>query len=284
MTRPVAIIGHRGARGLFPENTVEGFLAARAAGCTWFELDVGMTRDGAVVVHHDLALHPAIARDASGRWISGTPPLIHDLTLAQLRAYDVGRLRPGAPYRLLYRHQKPIDGARVPLLAEVLRAVPDARMTIEIKTDPRHPGGTAAPEDLADAALAVVTAADAVSRVTFESFDWRGPRHIRASRPDIPILFLTRPETERDATLWWDQPARPESTPHFVASLGVEYWAPDWETLTRASLDTAHGLGLKVVPWTVNRTAAIRKMIRWGVDGLITDRPDLAAAVQSAML
>ena len=85
LTRPVAVIGHRGARGLFPENTIEGFRAAHALGVRWFELDVGMTADGAVVVSHDLALNPAITRDAAGRWIDAPGPPIHGLTLAALR-------------------------------------------------------------------------------------------------------------------------------------------------------------------------------------------------------
>lgn len=284
MTRPVEIVGHRGARGLFPENTLQGFLAAWAAGCRTFELDVGMTRDGVVVVHHDLALNPAIAREASGAWIAGPPRLIRDMTFEQLLSHDVGRLKPGSPYRALYRHQKPMDGARVPPLADVLRALPEARFIIELKTDPRFPDQTVPPAHLAEAALAIVEAVEASARVTFESFDWRGPRHLRTLRPDMPIMFLSREETERDAALWWDLPAAPSSVQHFIASLGLTLWAPEWRTLNRATVDTAHALGIQVFPWTVNRTGPIRKLIGWGVDGVITDRPDVAASVQSAML
>src|SRR3954452_25615833 len=82
MTRRLDLQGHRGARGLFPENTLEGFRAARALGVTAFELDVGMTADGVVVVSHDPALTPDISRDADGVWLHGRGPLIRSLTLA----------------------------------------------------------------------------------------------------------------------------------------------------------------------------------------------------------
>src|SRR5439155_11589530 len=99
---------------------------------------------------------------------------------------------------------KPNDGARVPALADVLRATPDARFIIELKTDPRYRDLTASPEALADATLAVVDTAAAAHRVILESFDWRGPRYIRRIRPDLHLAWLTREETERQAALWWD--------------------------------------------------------------------------------
>jgi glycerophosphoryl diester phosphodiesterase len=281
MTRQVEIIGHRGARGLFPENTIEGFCQAHQLGVRSFELDVGMTADNVVVVSHDLALNPNIARDASGQFLTGPAPLIHDLTYAELRNYDVGRIRPASRYRILHRAQTPCDGARVPTLEDVLRRLPDARFIIELKTHPRHPGHTATPEDLADAVLAIVDAAGAASRIIVESFDWRGPRHIRRIRPEIELAWLTREETVRDAALWWDGQITANSVPAAVAAQGGTVWAPAFETLTRASIAEAHDLGLRVIPWTVNRRAAMRRLIGWGVDGLITDRPDVAMALSA---
>jgi len=289
MTRPVEIVGHRGARGLFPENTIDGFREAFDLGVRVFELDVGMTADGVVVVSHDLALNPAITRDASGQFLPGTPPLIHALTWSELCRYDVGRIRPASRYRLPHRAQKPNDGARVPRLADVLPLVPEARFIIELKTDPRYPGRTVTPEHLADAVLATIDRAGASERVIVESFDWRGPRYIRRVRPELRLAWLTRPETERDAALWWDGQTPDEfggSVPATVAAQGREVqgeiWAPAFETLTRTAIGEAHDLGLRVMPWTVNRRAAMRRLIGWGVDGLITDRPDKAMVVTKA--
>src|SRR6476661_2546878 len=90
--------GHRGARGLAPENTLPAFEKALAVGVDTLELDIGVTADGVVVVSHDVALNPAITRDAEGRWLAGPGPLVRSLTLQQLQAYDVGRVRPDSPY------------------------------------------------------------------------------------------------------------------------------------------------------------------------------------------
>jgi glycerophosphoryl diester phosphodiesterase len=280
--RKVEVIGHRGARGLFPENSIEGFRQCLDMGVRSFELDVGMTADGVVVVSHDAALNPAITRDASGRWLGGDGPLIHELTFAALQAYDVGRIRPATPYRVMHRHQKGRDGVRIPALRDVLALASDARFIIELKTDPRYRDRTAAPHVLADAVLAVVDAVDATRRVVLESFDWRGPRHIRRIRPELSLAWLTREVTVRDAALWWDgvTPADfANSVPAAVAAQGGSVWAPESSTLRRALVNEAQELGLRVVPWTVNRRAAMRRLIGWGVDGLITDRPDVAMTI-----
>jgi glycerophosphoryl diester phosphodiesterase len=302
MTRHVEVIGHRGARGLFPENTIEGFRQALALGVHAFELDVGMTADGVVVVSHDPALNPAITRDAAGEWLAGRTPLIHHLTLDALRTYDVGRIKRATPYRMLHRAQKGSDGVRIPTLDEVLRLSPEAKFIIELKTHPRHPEWTVEPAAMAEAVLAVVDMAEAGDRVILESFDWRGPRHVRRIRPEIPLAWLTRLQTVRDAAVWWDgeTPARYHgSVPATVVAQGGRYqaeecqrdechaeelpgrkhapvWAPAWDTLTKAAVAEARGLGLRIIPWTVNRRSAIRRLIAWGVDGLITDRPDVA--------
>ena len=276
MTRRFELQGHRGARGLFPENTVDGFQAAFALGVTAFELDVGMTADGVVVVTHDLALNPDIARDPTGAWLPDRGPTIRSLTYEALRQYDVGRLRPGSDYAALYAEQRPIDGARIPSLAMVLAAVPQAFFNIEIKTDPRYPGDTVRPEILAEAVLREIDTADAGDRVMIESFDWRGPRHVRTLRPAMRLAWLTRDETVRHAEKWWDRDVS-GTVPAAVAVEGGDTWAPHYPDLTRDALDEAHALGLKVIPWTVNDPAAIARLIDWGVDGLISDYPNRIA-------
>jgi glycerophosphoryl diester phosphodiesterase len=300
MTRPIDIQGHRGARALFPENTLEGFLAAAALGVEAFELDVGMTADGVVVVSHDPALNPDITRDASGAWLTRRGPTIHSLTHAALREFDVGRIRPGSRTSSLFPGQVPHDGARIPTLAAVLAALPHARFTIEVKTDPAHPDWTVPPHLLADATVAVIDAAGATGRIILESFDWRVQRHIRKTRSDVRLAWLTRAETVRNSELWWDGttaagsipacvateslPVRVavESLPVRVAVEGGPIWAPDHTGLTERQIQEAHALGLLVLPWTVNQPADISRLIAWGVDGLISDRPDLALALSGS--
>jgi glycerophosphoryl diester phosphodiesterase len=279
MARVLDIQGHRGARALFPENTLEGFRAAAELDVTAFELDVGMTADGLVVVIHDFALNPDIARDARGAWLAAPGPTVWLMSYADLSRYDVGRLRPGSPTAALFPDQQPHDGARVPTLAAVLAALPPARFTIEVKTDPAHPDRSASAPVLADATLAVVDAAGAADRVTIEAFDWRVQRHIQRARPDIRLAWLTRAATVGDPSLWWDLPVATPSVPAVVAAEGGPIWAPEYVALTRAGVDEAHALGLSVLPWTVNRPADMHRLIDWGVDGLISDRPDLAMQV-----
>ncbi len=278
LARRLDIQGHRGARALFPENTLEGFLATSALGVTAFELDVGLTADGVLVVTHDPALNPDIVRDASGEWLSERGPTIHSLTYADLSRYDVGRLRPGSRLAALFPDQQPHDGARVPTLSAILAAMPDARFTIEVKTHPAHSEWTASAEALADAVLTVIDDAGAAERVIVEAFDWRVQRHVRRQRPDIKLAWLTSAETVRDSALWWGGAAA-SSVPAAVAAEGGPFWAPDFETLNEAAIQEAHGLGLSVLSWTVNQPSDMRRLIGWGVDGLISDRPDLAMAI-----
>src|SRR5580658_7410921 len=96
MRRTIDLQGHRGARGLFPENTLSGFAAALAIGVDSFELDVAVTADGVPVVSHDAVLNPDLTRGPDGDWVSARGPLIHTLSLAELEAFDVGRIRPGS--------------------------------------------------------------------------------------------------------------------------------------------------------------------------------------------
>src|ERR687883_454231 len=90
--------GHRGARGLAPENTLPGFARALAVGVSTLELDLGLTKDGVVVVHHDARLNPDTTRGPDGQFLTEVGPAIHALTLAEISGYDVGRLKPRTPY------------------------------------------------------------------------------------------------------------------------------------------------------------------------------------------
>ena len=279
--------GHRGARGLFPENTIEGFRATIALGIDAIELDVGMTADGVPVVSHDLLLNPDIVRDADGTWLSRPGPALRALALDTLTRFDVGRLRPGAAYTARFPLQRAVDGARIPTLLDVLRIDDTTRFTIELKSDPRFPEQTASPTELADGTLAVVDAAKAVPRIVLESFDWRGPRHVRRTRPDIRLAWLTRSETVRDAHLWWGGPVPADyggSLPRAVAAEGGGIWAPEYGDLTRDLVVEAHDLGLLVLPWTVNDPVAMLHLLGWEVDGLISDRPDLVSQVRSVSI
>ncbi len=281
--------GHRGARGLEPENTLPAFERALALGVDTLELDVGLTADGVLVVAHDPALNPAIARDVSGAWLAVAGPAIRSLTLAQLKAYDVGRLNPLSAYAKGFAEQQPRDGTRVPTLAEVFartRALGAnaVRFNIETKLNPLKPEETAEPQAFVDALLRTITEAGVASRVTIQSFDWRTLQLAQKAAPGIPTVYLSiqtaNTDNIRDGA--WTagyKAAEHGSLPKMVKAAGGAVWSPNGGALTEALLKEAQGLGLKVVPWTINNPADIERFVAWGVDGLITDYPDRARAV-----
>lgn len=269
--------GHRGARALFPENTLGGFRAAIALGIRTIEIDVGVTRDGAVVVHHDPALNPNLTRDRSGAWLPDRGPLLRELTLAQLAEYDVGRICPGTDYAERFPGQAAQDGARIPTLDEALALDNTTAWNIELKSLPIHPDWTLAAEEMAERVLHVAGAAGALDRITVQSFDWRAPRHVRRIRPSIARGWLTSAQTVADAALWLGRHITDmDDVPDAIAKEGGGTWTPEHIDLTEAMLGRAHELGLLVVPWTVNSRADMLRLIDWGVDGLITDWPDRA--------
>jgi len=290
MTRPLHMSGHRGARGLCPENTLEGFARAFALGVDSVELDVALTADGIPVVVHDPALNPDIARGPDGRWLATAGPQVRSLRRAELYHYDVGRLRPGSALAAQFATQRPRDGARIPALADVLALARPAGVVvdIEIKTLPDQPDLTAAPEVLADAVLAVVAALGMGGRVVVRSFDWRALDHARRVAPAIPRAYLTSAKAAALAALWWGGAAAVGLRGAVSASVAAAspepgtIWAPDHRTLTRAKVREAQALGLAVMPWTVNAAADMARLAGWGVDGICTDYPDRLRAVLAA--
>jgi glycerophosphoryl diester phosphodiesterase len=262
--------GHRGARALFPENTIEGIAATLAIGVDTIELDVALTADGVVVVTHDAQLNPDLTRGPDGTWLAAAGPAVRTLTLAELRRFDVGRLRPGSAYAGLFSDQVPRDGARIPTLAEVLALTVPAgvRVEVELKTSVDRP--ELSPVELADAVVAVTTAAGAVALVGVRSFDWRGLRHLRRHQPKLRLTWLTRADTAANVARWPAVVAAEAREENTVAWSPV--WAPEHRGLTEAQIAEAHALSLGVVPWTVNAPDDMARLIGWGVDGMCSDR------------
>ena len=156
--RDIMVIGHRGAAGLAPENTLAAFAASLDLGVDALELDVHLTRDGTLVVYHDYTLKPETTRTPDGEWLDiWTGLAIKDLSLAELKTYDVGRLDPYSFYADRYPDQAPVDGETIPTLREVIalmqvRGCP-AELWIEIKTSPMEPQVSSQPEDVAEAVV-----------------------------------------------------------------------------------------------------------------------------------
>jgi glycerophosphoryl diester phosphodiesterase len=290
--------GHRGARGLSPENTLAGFTHALGIGVTTLELDCGVTKDGVVVVSHDRVLNPDHTRDAAGNFLAAPGPAIVDLTYEELRQYDVGRIRPGSEYAAAFPEQVAVDGERNPRLADVFALVGKSgnrtvRFNIETKVDPARPEQTVSPLAFARALEAAIREAGMASRVTVQSFDWRTLRLLGTLAPDIALVALTDQQPDEDTieigkpgTSPWlgelDVDDHGGSVPKLVQALGAKTWSPHALDLTTALVAEAHSLGLLVVPWTVNDPLAMEKVMALGVDGLITDYPNRLRTVMQA--
>ena len=282
--------GHRGARGLYPENTWPAFRAALAIGVTTLELDLGMTGDGVLVVHHDRRLQPDLTRGPEGDWIGEPGAALVSLSLAELAAYDLGRARPGSRVARRFPAQTGMDGIRIPTLAEILEKAEQAsggavRYNLEIKTSPRAPEETAAPEAMAEALVGLLRAAGVAERATVQSFDWRSLRRVQEVAPEIATAYLTAErrwldnlERGRPGVSPWtagmDIDDHEGSIARTVRAAGGAVWSPYFRDLRPADLAEARRLGLEVVVWTVNDPADMAALIARGVDGIITDYPD----------
>jgi glycerophosphoryl diester phosphodiesterase len=286
--------GHRGARGLAPENTLPAFATALSLGVTTLELDAGITKDGVVVIFHDSALNPDITRGKDGKWLEERGPTIYSLTFTELQGYDVGRLKPNTGYARNFPDQKAADGTRIPRLADLFALVRrsgngEVRFNIETKLSPLKPDETPDPEGFVKALIELIRKEGMESRVSIQSFDWRTLQAVKKIAPEIPTVCLTAQQrfldnigADTSAGSAWTAGYRYRdygSVPKMVKAAGGGIWSPYFGDLTEANLKEAHDLGLKVIVWTVNDPIRIKKMLDLGVDGLISDRPDLVRRV-----
>lgn len=296
-TVPVAAFdlqGHRGTRGLAPENTLPAFARALSLGVTTLELDVGVTKDGVVVIAHDRRLNPDIARGPDG-YVTAPAPTLRSLTLDELRRYDVGTLRPDSAYAKQFPEQKPVPGARVPTLAELAALVSRSgnsavRFNVETKLSPLAPDETLDPEAFAAALVATLRETGLAPRAAIQSFDWRTLKVVQRIAPEIPTVCLTFQRGQGD-NIRVGQPGPSPwlagldvdefggSVPRLAGAAGCKVWSPFFRDLTPAALAEARLLGLQTIVWTVNDPADMAAMLDQGVDGIITDYPDRLRAL-----
>jgi glycerophosphoryl diester phosphodiesterase len=280
--------GHRGARGLAPENTLPAFQKALDLGVDTLECDMAITRDGVVVVHHDLWLNPDTTRGPDGKWLESRGPAIADLTFAELQRYDVGRLKPGTDYARAFPDQAPVDGTRVPRLSELFELVRKSGNTrvgfdCETKVSPLEAAATLPVDEFTRRVIQEIRQAGMQARTMVQSFDWRTLQQVQKEAPEIRTMYLSSPRTLARAadggpSPWlagFDLERFGGSVPKAVHAAGGRIWAPNQTYLTAALRAEAQALGVLVIPWTVNEPPMMNKLLDMQVDGLISDRPDL---------
>lgn len=270
--------GHRGARGLLPENTVPAFLKALDYGMTTLELDVVVTKDGALVVSHEPWMNATICTQPNGDTIPHQQERGHNIfamTLAEVQAYDCGhRPHPRFPEQQRMQAQKPT-------LREVVKAVrahlksaskPMVLWNIETKSVEGqdaifHP----APQDFAQLLYDELQRLEILDVVTVQSFD---PRTLEA---------MHRLDSTVTLSLLIEETAAPDLTRYLsLLSFVPDVLSINHEAVTPDLVAAAHDYNLRLIPWTVNAPEDMRRLIDWGVDGLISDYPDRLSAVVKA--
>lgn len=289
------IEAHRGGRALLPENTLPAFANAISMGVDTLELDLGATKDDVLVVSHERRLNPDLARGADGRYVA--PPGIPfvRLRLADVKTYDVGQIRPGSAYAAKFPDQRAVPGTPIPTLVEVLDLVrrsgdPHVRLNVETKIDPNHPDESPTPEHFVRLLLDTIRVKGFGDRVMVESFDWRTLQLVQKLAPAIPTVYLTI-QKGRHATIFLDKASpwtagfnpteHDQSVPRTIKAAGGAIWSPYFRDVDPALISESHRLGLPVVVWTVDKPADMARLIDMGVDGIISDRPDLLRKVAS---
>jgi len=295
--RAFDIEGHRGARGLAPENTLAAFSRALSIGVTTLETDLAVTKDGVLVVAHDPVLNADLVRGPDGQWLAAAGPPIRTLTLAELKRYDIGRMNPQGRYARQFPQQVAVDGERFPTLNEMFALAKASgkpvRFNLETKIRPSHPDETVDPPTFARLVVAAVRDAGLTDRVTIQSFDWRTLREVSRLAPEIATVCLTSETDGLDtvqrrtgaASAWHAGLALSAfegSVPRLVRAAGCASWSPNFRAVTPALVAEAHALKLTVIPWTVNEPDDMARLIDAGVDGIITDYPDRLRTVAAA--
>jgi glycerophosphoryl diester phosphodiesterase len=246
----IEVHGHRGARALRPENTLPAFEYAIAQGVDVRELDMGVTKDGVVVVSHDPILQAPVC--------SGPRPraAIHELTLAEVRQWDCGRVQnPGFP------RQQTVPGTRVPTLEDVFALAPKGtfQFNIETKIFAEHPELAPPPGEFVRLVLALIRKHHLESRVILQSFDFRTLHEMKKQAPEIKLAALYA--------------GPPKSFVEIVKEAGADMISPEHRLVTPERVRESHAAGFPVVPWTADTPADWDRLVAAGVDAIITDDP-----------
>ena len=253
--------GHRGARARRPENTLPAFEYAIDVGVQYLELDLAVTKDNVLVVSHDPHISKVICLDPKSQPIQ-TEPLIHTLTLAQVKKYDCGTLKNPR-----FLNQQPVPGTRIPTLREVFQLVKKSkkpaaaklRFNIETKIFADHPEYTVTPEKFAELLIKELKSQGMTKRTVIESFDYRVFPEIRKLETSVEISALSEDPKE--------------DLVETAKKLKADYISPEQHMLNAENIKALHNLGVKLAPWTVNDPQDWRRLIDWGVDSIITDDP-----------
>ncbi|HLF34187.1 MAG TPA: glycerophosphodiester phosphodiesterase [Cyclobacteriaceae bacterium] len=264
--------GHRGARGLMPENSIPAFRKAMELGVTTLEMDVVITRDKQVIVSHDPWISGEFCLDSSGNNIPAEDERkynIYRLTYDEILKFDCG-----SKGNTSFPRQEKIAVCK-PLLTDVFRMAEkyckdynrnEIYYNIEIKSEPQwddlfHP----VVGEFCDLVYQVINDYIPLRRVIIQSFDPRALNYLHNKHPGLNLAYLVEHEADPAAAMK-------------LLDFSPSVYSPNFELLSPEKIKWLHSKGMRVIPWTVNQPEAIKNLIIMGVNGIITDYPDLITA------
>lgn len=269
-SKKIDLQGHRGCRGLMPENTIAAMLHSIDLGVTTLEMDVVITKDKKVVLSHETFMNPEIATPPNGQQFSSPKDKsynIYQMTYEEVSKWDVG-IKPNSKFPT----QKKMPATK-PLLSDVIAAVEEyvklhhhkpLNYNIETKCAPASDGiSHPAPEEFVALLVDVITKGNVATRTTIQSFDKRSLQVLHQSYPSIKTSFLIDGSNKKT----------PEA---LIAELGFHpsFLSPAYALINQEYVEACKKVKLKLIAWTVNEEADIEKMAALGVDGIISDYPD----------
>ena len=278
----IKIYGHRGARGVLPENTLESFKYLFENNIRAYETDILISKDNIPVITHDFKLDPSYTKDVNGNWIEDENIKIIDLTYEEILKYDVGTLNKLSRYGRKFINQKSLDNQKIPKLSDLLKLssdndFDDLLINLEIKSTPIEKGLTPSPEEMVKIVIDEVSRSNLSDKIIYSSFDWRVLREIKERDPKIPRAHLTSGAKGKiyDKSPWLDfTPLHSEvELPKLIKALGGSAWHPNYKDVNKEVIEISRNEGLPVNVWTVNKEQDMLRMIDYGVDGIMTDYP-----------
>ncbi len=269
--------GHRGARGLMPENTIPAFITALDSGVTTLEMDLAITADRQVVVSHEPYMSAVISLDPEGEPIKTKDEKkynIYKMTYEQLKRWDVG-----SKGNEKFPQQKKRKVSK-PLLSEVIITVEnhirnysryEVDYNIEIKSDPEDDGEFhPKPEEFSELVFALIDQYLPLDRVVIQSFDFRVLKYWHEKHPEVRLAALVDNLNSIDQNL---------------RKLGFRpsIYSPEFKLLSKTEISYLHAMKIRCIPWTVNDVKDMEELKAWKVDGFITDYPDRARKLGYAL-
>ena len=278
----IRIVGHRGARGLFPENSMFGFENILKMGVTLIELDVVFSKDKTPIITHDHTINPSTSRDVDGEFVNENIK-VSSLTVEQIKNYEIGRLDLDSDYGRRFPEQAQLDGIYMPTLQELFEKMQQPefeqmRLMVEIKSEPNYLSQDR--ENIASLVIKQIREANLSNKVLLHSFDWLLLSEFKKKDPKITTSFLTKKGYQNESENYYpsqvfmqDAAGYSNSVPEKISALGGSVWCPYFKDITRDRLLSARENNLIVVVWTLNELDDIDAMIELGVDAIVTDYP-----------